>query len=74
MIYSVGPTCLMLKERLRNVCDDVSGLSGAQLIAAQIRRLAHKNFPSEPFDTYFYASAAFNFRLLRVSTLSARQG
>lgn len=54
--------------------DDVSGLQGAQLIAAQIRRLARRNFPSEQFASYYYASAAFHFRLLRIERLTPGQG
>ena len=53
--------------------DDVSGLRGPQRIAADIRRLARSNFPSEAFETYYYASAVFNFRLLRVKSLTPGQ-
>lgn len=53
--------------------DDVAGLTGTSRIACEIRRLARSNFPSERFQTYYYASAAFNFRLLRVKQLSPGQ-
>ncbi|MCA3314266.1 MAG: phosphotransferase [Roseomonas sp.] len=53
--------------------DDVAGLTGAARIAAEIRRLARSNFPSESFETYYYASASFNFRLLRAKQLTSGQ-
>jgi hypothetical protein len=67
-----GLSLLEVEER---ICegDDVSGLSGPQLIAARIRRLARSNFPAEPFENYFYAIAVFNFRLLRIEKLTPGQ-
>ena len=53
--------------------DDVAGLSGAARIVAEIRRFARSNFPSESFHSYYYASAMFNFRLLRAKQLTPGQ-
>jgi CheY-like chemotaxis protein len=54
--------------------DDVAGLGASQRIVADIRRLARSNFPLEAFENYYYASAVFNFRLLRIETLTPGQG
>ena len=64
---------LLDAERAIRDGEDVAGLSGPQKIASEIRRLARRNFPSESFATYYYASAAFNFRLLRIANLSPGQ-
>lgn len=64
---------LLESEQAIREGDDVAGLNGAALIAAAIWRLARSNFPSEAFETYYYASAAFNFRLLRAEQLTPGQ-
>jgi hypothetical protein len=64
---------LLEAERAIEDGNDVAGLSGSQYIIAEIRRLARRNFPSEPFEAYYYAVAAFNFRLLRLPNLSLGQ-
>jgi hypothetical protein len=70
-----GPKGLQLLEMEQMICDgeDVSGLSGPQLIAAGIRRLARNNFQTEPFENYYYANAVYNFRLLRIEKLTSGQ-
>jgi len=40
---------------------------------SKIRKLAFENFPMEPKKNYFFGVAAFNFRLLRIESLSAMQ-
>jgi Phosphotransferase enzyme family len=67
-----GPLLLKAEQAIREG-DDVAGLQGSQLIAANIRRLARQNFPSEPFANYYYANAAYNFRLLRIEKLTSGQ-
>ena len=67
-----GEALLEAERHLGNGAD-VAGLGRMHRLAAEIRRLAEQNFPSEPFATYHYASAAFNFRLLRIQNLSDRQ-
>jgi CheY-like chemotaxis protein len=64
---------LLEAEQAVHQGDDVAGLVGPQRIAADIRRLARTNFPAEAFESYYYASAAFNLRLLRIQTLTPRQ-
>ena len=53
--------------------DDPSGLDAMHRLVAQVRRLARRNFPGEAFATYYFASAAFHLRLLRLSTLTPGQ-
>ena len=64
---------LLESEQAIREGDDVAGLTGTARIAAEIRRFARSNFPSESFQTYYYASAAFNFRLLRAKQLTPGQ-
>ncbi|HMI20101.1 MAG TPA: phosphotransferase [Sphingomonas sp.] len=52
---------------------DIAGLGAGHKLIAQIRRLARKNFPNENFTTYYYAAAAFHYRLLRVANLTDGQ-
>lgn len=67
-----GVELLRAEQALREG-DDVAGLQGVQRIAANIRRLAKRNFSSEGFHSYYYANAAFHFRLLRMQQLSSGQ-
>jgi hypothetical protein len=68
-----GPQLLAAEQDVREG-NDVAGLTGLQRIAADIRRLAHSNFPAEPFENYYYACAVFHLRLLRMKQLTPGQG
>jgi hypothetical protein len=76
-LYHGGPgltgLSLLKAEQSIREGDDVADLCGPQQIAAHIRKLARDNFPLEPFENYYYASAVFNFRLLRIKDLTPGQ-
>lgn len=53
--------------------EDIESLSRMQRLIAEVRVLAQKNFPKEPFANYLFGVAMFNFRLLRADQLSLGQ-
>lgn len=53
--------------------EDPAGLDAMHQLVAQVRRLARRNFPAEDFAAYYFASAAFHLRLLRLASLTTGQ-
>jgi hypothetical protein len=50
-----------------------STVSKPHELICRIRKLAASNFPNEPFINYYYACAAFHFRLLRAKLTDLQQ-
>jgi aminoglycoside phosphotransferase (APT) family kinase protein len=62
---SVDWTDYLRQEMQMELGGDINGLDEAHRLMAHIRSLALQNFVREERRNYYYAAAAFNFRLLR---------